>query len=699
MIQANGVTSDYHYNSMSRADKLVHFIDADGDHTFDPGETLYDSFSYAFNLDGSKQSVTETSAVSPTETRTTTIAWVYDNLNRLTRETYDGYDASGESLGYRDTFTLDRVGNRSMLLHEIRDPWTFDSYQFVDYLFHESTESRYDANDRLLSESFGRYERGYIEPINSRSLYTAYSYGQDGQSSGITQQQTFQEIWTYTFDGDEVGYERTRQPEPQSTTTFTYDPRGRMSSSSVTTPGTPGSGSTASTTITTNYAYDPTGIRVQQTVKQAGQLDEVHDYLIDTNNPTGYQQVLEEKVNELLKKTFTLAQDVIAQHNAGTPGTPATNEDGSPWTPSMGSPANPAVPASGAQTLTLLYDTHGSTRAVLSLAAEVIQRYSYSAYGQSLGFQVATAATSLLYSGEWTNGASQGNLQYLRDRWMMPGVGRFTQMDKLSRVAGDNPLGWNLYLYADANGANFIDPTGLATLKELLVTSAITTTISTLFDVGKYRRGEIGLQQIAVNAGISLAAGVIGGHLVGGAAPYAGRFLSQAVSRIIPLFSRLKYMPAASAALGKALVSPMGTIVIASTGEAMVNTVAAYLQAKNENKTLSKSELTAIFAISLFISGGVRYNENGLVEGASQMGKEIVKNTEGVYQNLWNHAIDQSLKTGRFPYDDTVQWNLLTGEALQTFLVKTATSTPAVKGAIEAMQELFERLGEGVVTD
>lgn len=247
-----------------------------------------------------------------------------------------------------------------------------------------------------------------------------------------------------------------------------------MSSSSVTTPGS-GSGSTASTTITTNYAYDPTGIRVQQTIKQAGQPDEVHDYLIDTNNPTGYQQVLEEKVNELLKKTFTLAMDVIAQHDAGTPGTPATNEDGSPWTPSMGSPANPATPATPAQTLTLLYDTHGSTRAVLSLAAEVIQRYSYSAYGQSLGFQVATAATSLLYSGEWTNGQNQGNLQYLRDRWMMPGVGRFTQMDRLQRGVGQDVTGSNMLLYANGDPANGIDPTGLMKLTEIL---SVTTTIS-----------------------------------------------------------------------------------------------------------------------------------------------------------------------------------------------------------------------------
>ena len=65
-----------------------------------------------------------------------------------------------------------------------------------------------------------------------------------------------------------------------------------MTGSSVTTSA---NGGNPESTITTNYAYDPTGIRVQQTVKQAapGSTDgstvtQTHDYLIDTNNPTGY---------------------------------------------------------------------------------------------------------------------------------------------------------------------------------------------------------------------------------------------------------------------------------------------------------------------------------------------------------------------------------------------------------------------------
>ena len=40
IVQANGVTSNYVYDTMSWVDLLTHFVDANSNHAYDSGETL-----------------------------------------------------------------------------------------------------------------------------------------------------------------------------------------------------------------------------------------------------------------------------------------------------------------------------------------------------------------------------------------------------------------------------------------------------------------------------------------------------------------------------------------------------------------------------------------------------------------------------------------------------------------------------------
>ena len=64
------------------------------------------------------------------------------------------------------------------------------------------------------------------------------------------------------------------------------------------------------------YEYDDSGIRVAQTKTSDGNGDgdfldpedtcERTDYLVDHHNHTGYAQVLEERVDGQLSKTYTL---------------------------------------------------------------------------------------------------------------------------------------------------------------------------------------------------------------------------------------------------------------------------------------------------------------------------------------------------------------------------------------------------------
>ena len=116
----------------------------------------------------------------------------------------------------------------------------------------------------------------------------------------------------------------------------------------------------------TEYKYDDSGTRVSQTVTKDG-ITTVTQYLYDPQNHTGFTQVLEEVVDATLIKTYTLGHDVITQ---------ADQTNG---------------------VLHLLYDGHGSTRAVTDVLAAVLERYSHDAYGNALGFDVAAALTSLLY--------------------------------------------------------------------------------------------------------------------------------------------------------------------------------------------------------------------------------------------------------------------------------------------------------------
>ena len=82
------------------------------------------------------------------------------------------------------------------------------------------------------------------------------------------------------------------------------------------------------------------------------------------------------------------------------------------------------------ETLTLLYDGHGSTRALLNGSGAVAtntvnstawaQRFAYDAYGNLLGgtglsSDLSVVLTSLLYSGEQTDPGT--GLQYLRARY------------------------------------------------------------------------------------------------------------------------------------------------------------------------------------------------------------------------------------------------------------------------------------------
>ncbi len=235
---------------------------------------------------------------------------------------------------------------------------------------------------------------------DAASTTKTYEYGPGDSDSGT-------QLTRIEVTGDE-----------QSVTEYTYDEMGRQSSVSE-----------DNVTVLQNR-YDAMGNRVY--VDDNGT---VRQFLIDSNNLTGYAQILEEQQASSPNRTYTIGLDVIAQRDAG------------------------------AATRLLLPDGHGSTRLLLDNGG-IIEQYDYDAYGNLLNMAASAAATSLLYSGEFTDPSGQ---QYLRARYYDPTNGRFNRLDPFAGNSED-PQSLHKYLYAHADPINGVDPTGLLTLNDVVGT-------------------------------------------------------------------------------------------------------------------------------------------------------------------------------------------------------------------------------------
>lgn len=182
--------------------------------------------------------------------------------------------------------------------------------------------------------------------------------------------------------------------------------------------------------LATAYAYDLNGIKVKSGTT---------NLLIDPNNPTGYAQVFEESVAGSLTRSYTIGDDVLSQVT------------------------------SGGTAHHLLYDGHGSTRAISldTAPTSLAQNYDFDAYGNALG-DISAALTPLLYAGEYL--ASTANQYYLRARHYDTANGRFNRLDPF---AGNNsdPQSLHKYAYVHSDPVNNIDPSGRSLVQQLSVTA------------------------------------------------------------------------------------------------------------------------------------------------------------------------------------------------------------------------------------
>jgi RHS repeat-associated protein len=456
----NGKTTTYSYDPLHRLLMKV------------PDPTLSEpTISFTYNPTGTRLSMTDPSG--------TTNYTTYDNRNRLKTETtpegtlnytYDAHSnllsiLSSNTNGASVTYTpdpLNRVGtvtDNRLVAQGVSNATTTYNYYPVGTLQNYTyaansvqTAYTYDTLNRLHSVGSTKGTTGL-----SSFTYTPYPAGNVNTVAELSGRNV-----TYVYDTDYHLKSETIAADPggnNGAESYNYDAVGNRKTLSSTIPSLPGSvsynydandrlttdtydsdGNTLSSAGTAStydfenrmlthgsvsMVYDGDGNRVSET---AGGV--TTKYLIDSLNPTGYSQVLDELVSGSVTRTYAYGLQRISENQLVS----------STWTPSFYG-----------------YDGHGNVRFLTSTTGAVGNTYQFDAFGMPIA-SAGTTANTYLYSGERFD--QNIGLYHLRARYYNQNTGRFETMDpELGKSF--NPATLHKYLYANANPTNRVDPLGL----------------------------------------------------------------------------------------------------------------------------------------------------------------------------------------------------------------------------------------------
>ncbi len=180
------------------------------------------------------------------------------------------------------------------------------------------------------------------------------------------------------------------------------------------------------------YFYDGDGLRVSRTNNLALPPKTTY-YVWDTENPTGYPQVLEEIENNQVVRRYGygLFLETIDIKNGA-------NLD----------------------RFYVIRDGTNSVRMLLDSTGNVSAQYDYDVFGNVLSSTLTNPICSqnpYQFHSEYRDPAT--GLVYLRARWYEPREGRFVGMDEFDGKKS-NPLSNNKYIFTVNNPINLTDPSG-----------------------------------------------------------------------------------------------------------------------------------------------------------------------------------------------------------------------------------------------
>jgi uncharacterized delta-60 repeat protein len=331
------------------------------------GTTLF-SQTNTLNVDGTIQSAVEYQLQTSGTVVTNTYTYGYDALDRLTGETLS---SSQSNLSYTNTFTYDLNSNQMSETH-------------VTGATTQVTTNTYNANDELTSST--------VTTGGTTNSYTTNTYDNNGS---LTKSVT-DAGGTWTTNG------------------YSYDVRNKMSSYVY-------NGSTLAA-----YVYNDSGDRVAETAGGA-----TTSWLTNTNNPTGYDQPMEEKIGGSLAESYVIGERILGQMNSG--GTLS-------W---------------------LLVDGHGSTEQLSNSSGGVTGTLTYDSFGDVLA-SAGFVSTPWMFGGGGIYDPVSG-MYFNGDgaRTIEAGQSGFDQRDIPGPwETADDPLSLNPYVFGDGDPENMTDPTG-----------------------------------------------------------------------------------------------------------------------------------------------------------------------------------------------------------------------------------------------
>ena len=428
----------YDYDDLNRLSDVHH-----GQQGIDPNARHLATYSYT--ADGRVAGVGYLNRV--------THAYSYSSVGRLTGLAIDRQPSTGSS-GTVPTplqglaYTLDRAGHRVRVDEAGPDPsGGFGPTRRVDYV--------YDRLHRLESETIsiqsgGSSLRYRYDPVGNRLTRTVSGPGLEGLTDQSHQYDANDRLVHHSHDangntlnspGEDYPLDPGDLPagaEAGDVYSFTNRLiRRRFGSERV-----------------VDLLYNADGDRVSQWVDRGGITVRSHHYLVDRLNLTGYAQVAEELDGAGgLRKVYHTGLDVLAFE---------TFESSVPlrhW---------------------LLYDGLGSVRGLADDQGELHETYTYEAWGQLIELRRrnessgvletdshhASATSPLLFTGEqWDPDLG---MYFLRARYLNPNTGRFHTMDTYEGTTGD-PVSHHKQLYARADPANQIDPSGHLSLSTVVI--------------------------------------------------------------------------------------------------------------------------------------------------------------------------------------------------------------------------------------
>jgi RHS repeat-associated protein len=409
-----------------------------------------------------------------------------DQLNRTTFYTYDPvgrltvttYPTTAAGIGTTET-VYDSVGRTIQTINENGHATSFayddaGRQTSVTDALGNVTSSRYDANgNRVTTTDANGHATAFVYDAVNRLTSTVYAdqtsdetaYDATGSVTGVALQTglTYGPNDTVTADT----YDDNGNTRVSDGTAYGYDFEDRLTSKD-----------NGAVTI----AYDGDGNRVSKTVGGV-----TTTYLIDDAGPTGYAQTVEERVGGAVQKSYVYGQGPVSQRQLV----------GSSWTTSY-----------------YTQDASLNVRALTDSSGNVTDTWDYDAFGTVVA-RTGSTPNSILFAGEYVDGDL--GLVYLRARWMDQAEGRFVTRDP-EEQSDELPSFGPAYSYANANPANWRDPSGRWTLMEVSVSIGVVTALA-VTPVNIYAgRGVIESTYRGVAAGVIVGASVYYGVTVGAAA-------------------------------------------------------------------------------------------------------------------------------------------------------------------------------------